>query len=41
LGADAVLLGRATTYGLAAGGEAGVAHAINCPSSEFLRHSAL
>jgi (S)-mandelate dehydrogenase len=29
LGADAVLLGRATTYGLAAGGEAGVAHAIN------------
>ena len=29
LGADAILLGRATTYGLAAGGEAGVAHAIN------------
>ena len=29
LGADAVLLGRATTYGLAAGGKAGVAHAIN------------
>ena len=28
LGAHAVLLGRATTYGLAAGGQAGAAHAI-------------
>jgi (S)-mandelate dehydrogenase len=37
LGADAVLLGRATTYGLAAGGEAGVAHAINLLKTEVDR----
>jgi peptide/nickel transport system permease protein len=37
LGADAVLLGRATTYGLAAGGEAGVAHAINLLRTEVDR----
>ena len=37
LGADAVMLGRATTYGLAAGGEAGVAHAINILKTEMDR----
>ncbi|UEM19056.1 alpha-hydroxy-acid oxidizing protein [Skermanella mucosa] len=37
LGADAVLLGRATTYGLAAGGEAGVAHAIDILKTEVDR----
>ena len=37
LGADAVLLGRATTYGLAAGGEAGVAHAIGLLKTEVDR----
>lgn len=37
LGADAVLLGRATTYGLAAGGEAGVARAIDILKTEVDR----
>jgi (S)-mandelate dehydrogenase len=37
LGADAVLLGRATTYGLAAGGEAGVTHAIDILKTEVDR----
>ena len=37
LGADAVLLGRATLYGLAAGGEAGAAHAINILQTEVDR----
>src|ERR1700759_2325617 len=37
LGADAVLLGRATLYGLAAGGEAGAAHAISILRSEVDR----
>ncbi len=37
LGADAVLLGRATTYGLAAGGEAGVTRAIDILQSEIDR----
>lgn len=37
LGADAVLLGRATLYGLAAGGEAGVARAIAILAAEIDR----
>lgn len=37
LGADAVLLGRATLYGLAAGGEAGAAHAIDILRAEVDR----
>jgi (S)-mandelate dehydrogenase len=37
LGADAVLLGRATLYGLAAGGEAGATHAIDILKSEINR----
>ena len=37
LGADAVLLGRATLYGLAAGGEAGVLRAIEILRSEIDR----
>jgi (S)-mandelate dehydrogenase len=37
LGADAVLLGRATLYGLAAGGEAGVAHALMLLRAEMER----
>ncbi|MBU3731916.1 MAG: alpha-hydroxy-acid oxidizing protein, partial [Beijerinckiaceae bacterium] len=37
LGADAVLLGRATLYGLAAGGEAGVARAIDILATEIDR----
>jgi (S)-mandelate dehydrogenase len=37
LGADAVLLGRTTAYGLAAGGEAGVAHAIDLLKAEVDR----
>ena len=37
LGADAVLLGRATLYGLAAGGEAGAAHAIDILRTEVDR----
>lgn len=37
LGADAVMLGRATLYGLAAGGEAGVSHALSILSTEIDR----
>src|SRR5205823_184243 len=37
LGAKAVLLGRATLYGLAAGGEAGAAHAIGILRTEVDR----
>jgi (S)-mandelate dehydrogenase len=37
LGAQAVMLGRATLYGLAAGGEAGVAHALTILTTEFDR----
>ncbi len=37
LGADAVMIGRATLYGLAAGGEAGVAHALGILRSEIDR----
>jgi (S)-mandelate dehydrogenase len=37
LGADAVMLGRATLYGLAAGGEAGVRHAIGLIHEEIDR----
>jgi (S)-mandelate dehydrogenase len=37
LGAHAVMLGRATLYGLAAGGEAGVSHAITILTSEIDR----
>lgn len=37
LGADAVLLGRATLYGLAAGGEAGVTRAIQILAAEIDR----
>ncbi|WP_343585380.1 alpha-hydroxy acid oxidase [Herbaspirillum sp.] len=37
LGADAVLLGRATTYGLAAGGQAGAARALEIMRSEVDR----
>ncbi|UCB54894.1 MAG: alpha-hydroxy-acid oxidizing protein [Thiotrichales bacterium] len=37
LGADAVMIGRATLYGLAAGGEAGVSHALNILISEIDR----
>ncbi len=37
LGADAVLLGRATSYGLAAGGQAGAARAIEILRSEIDR----
>jgi (S)-mandelate dehydrogenase len=37
LGADAVLLGRATLYGLAAGGERGATHAINILKTEIDR----
>ena len=37
LGAHAVLIGRATLYGLAAGGEAGVSHAIEILRSELER----
>ena len=40
-GADAVLLGRATLYGLAAGGEAGVARAIEILRTEIDRNLAL
>lgn len=35
LGADAVQLGRSTLYGLAAGGKAGVSHALKILGSEF------
>lgn len=41
LGADAVLLGRATLYGVAAGGEAGAAHALEILRSEVDRVLAL
>jgi (S)-mandelate dehydrogenase len=41
LGADAVLLGRATLYGLAAGGEPGVARAIEILRQEIDRNLAL
>ena len=37
LGADAVCLGRATLYGLAAGGEAGATHAISILKTEIDR----
>ena len=37
LGAHAVLVGRATLYGLAAGGEAGVARALEILKSELER----
>ncbi|MBI1424800.1 MAG: alpha-hydroxy-acid oxidizing protein [Gammaproteobacteria bacterium] len=37
LGASAVMLGRATLYGLAAGGEAGVSHAIQILMNEIDR----
>lgn len=37
LGAHAVMIGRATLYGLAAGGEAGVSHALQILSSEIDR----
>ncbi len=41
MGADAVLAGRAILYGLAAGGEAGAAHAIAILKEELLRVLAL
>jgi (S)-mandelate dehydrogenase len=41
LGADAVLVGRATLYGLAAGGEAGVQRALEILRTEFDRVLAL
>jgi (S)-mandelate dehydrogenase len=37
LGAHAVMVGSATLYGLAAGGEAGVVHALSILSSEVDR----
>jgi len=37
LGAHAVMIGRATLYGLAAGGEAGVAHALTLLRAEMER----
>jgi (S)-mandelate dehydrogenase len=37
LGADAVMIGRATLYGLAAGGEAGVAHVLSLLRVEMER----
>ena len=41
LGADAVLLGRAMLYGLAAGGQAGVERAIGIVAAEIARTLAL
>lgn len=41
LGASGVLLGRATLYGVAAGGEAGAAHALHLLSTELDRCLAL
>ncbi len=41
LGAEGVHLGRATTYGLAAGGQAGAAHAIALLADELDRTLAL
>ncbi len=38
LGADSVMLGRATLYGLEAGGEAGVTHALNLLRAEMQRN---
>jgi lactate 2-monooxygenase len=35
LGADAVLLGRPFLYGLALGGQEGVAHVLRCLLAEF------
>jgi (S)-mandelate dehydrogenase len=37
LGAQGVMLGRATLYGLAAGGEAGVAHVLRLLRAEMER----
>ena len=37
LGADAVLLGRATLFGVAVGGQAGAAHALNLLEQELRR----
>ncbi len=37
MGADAVMIGRATLFGLAAGGEAGVSHALSILTSEIDR----
>ena len=37
LGADAVMLGRAALYGLAAGGQAGVSHALGLLRAEMDR----
>lgn len=37
LGADAVMIGRPTLYGLAAGGEAGVSHALSILTTEIDR----
>jgi isopentenyl diphosphate isomerase/L-lactate dehydrogenase-like FMN-dependent dehydrogenase len=37
LGADAVMVGRPALYGLAAGGEAGVAHALGLLRNEMER----
>jgi (S)-mandelate dehydrogenase len=41
LGADAVQLGRSTLYGLAAGGERGVLHALDILKTDFERAMAL
>lgn len=41
LGADSVMLGRATLYGLQAGGEAGVTHALNLLRAEMQRNLTL
>jgi (S)-mandelate dehydrogenase len=41
LGAEGVLLGRAPVYGLAAGGQAGVARALAILADEFDRTLAL
>jgi (S)-mandelate dehydrogenase len=41
LGAEGVLLGRAPVYGLAAGGRAGVARALDILADEFDRTLAL
>ena len=37
MGADAVMIGRATLFGLAAGGEAGVSHALSILTNEIDR----
>jgi isopentenyl diphosphate isomerase/L-lactate dehydrogenase-like FMN-dependent dehydrogenase len=41
LGADMAFVGRATLYGITAGGEAGAAHAINILRTEIHRVMAL